>query len=307
MRILITWGTKEGGTEGIARILGEALTQAGHDVALEPAAKVRGVEGFDAAIVGGSLYAFRWHKDARRFVEQNLQALRRIPVWFFSSGPLDDSADKRQLPAIGEVSVLMQRIGAVGHMTFGGRLTPEAHGTAARAMARKSSGDWRNPERIRGWAHQLDSELGTARPLAPVEPPGRSLGRWIGHGLAGAAISAVAFVALMQAVPRGAAYALHALVAAGVFVGVSFRYFRAPGARQPLPTAALFTVITAALELALGAWALGVPRTLVGTWLPLLLVFLATGITGSILGMMQGARSSGLLPTEPQPRRTATA
>ena len=41
-------------------------------------------------IVGGALYAFRWHKDARRFVKRHADELAGRPTYFFSSGPLDD-------------------------------------------------------------------------------------------------------------------------------------------------------------------------------------------------------------------------
>ena len=94
MRILVTWGTKLGGTEGIARMIGDVLEREGFDVVVERASDVRDVGAFGAAIVGGALYANRWHRDARRFVARNVAALRRIPVWLFSSGPLDDSAEQ---------------------------------------------------------------------------------------------------------------------------------------------------------------------------------------------------------------------
>jgi hypothetical protein len=46
----------------------------------------------------------------------------------------------------------MERVGAVGHATFGGRLSPDAHGFPASARAKTRAGDWRNPARIRAWA-----------------------------------------------------------------------------------------------------------------------------------------------------------
>jgi menaquinone-dependent protoporphyrinogen oxidase len=53
----------------------------------------------------------------------------------------------------------MERIGARGHVTFGGRLSPDAKGFPASAMAKKNAGDWRDPKQVRAWAHQLASEL----------------------------------------------------------------------------------------------------------------------------------------------------
>src|SRR6185503_10851239 len=87
--ILVTWGSKYGGTEGIARMLGESLEARGKSVVtLMPATEVYDLHRFDAVIIGGALYANRWHKDARRFVTRHLRELRRVPVWMFSSGPL---------------------------------------------------------------------------------------------------------------------------------------------------------------------------------------------------------------------------
>lgn len=304
MHVLVTWGTKEGGTEGIARVLGDALRRDGVDVMLEPADKVKSLRGFDAVIVGGPLYAFRWHRDARRFVERNVELLRRVPVWFFSSGPLDDSAEKRELPPVAEVEALMQRVGAVGHITFGGRLKSDARGPAAQAMAKKSAGDWRNPERIQAWAHQLTGELKTARPRPFTEPAGRSMGRWVGYGLAGAAISALALAVLLQAIPGGLAVALHALAVALIFASVSVPYFRAPGARQPLSTGLLFALLTGIFHMAVSVWAVGLSAALsVGVWLPALIALIVTAGTGATVIMMQGARSSGML----QDRGTAAA
>jgi len=68
MRVLVTWGSKRGGTEGIARLVGEALGAAGHEAVLQPAARAHHERRFDAAIIGGALYANRWHPAARRFV-----------------------------------------------------------------------------------------------------------------------------------------------------------------------------------------------------------------------------------------------
>ncbi|MGA7124483.1 MAG: flavodoxin domain-containing protein, partial [Polyangiaceae bacterium] len=182
MRVLVTWGSKRGGTEGIARMLGEALREAGLDVDILPLAKAAAAKAFDAAIVGGALYANRWHPHARRFVNRQETKLRDVPVWFFSSGPLDDSAERQVIPPVDQVRVLMDRVGAQGHATFGGRLAPDARGFPASAMAKTRAGDWRRPERIRGWALEIARALPVARPGVAVTPPGRSPARLVAHG-----------------------------------------------------------------------------------------------------------------------------
>jgi menaquinone-dependent protoporphyrinogen oxidase len=245
MRILITWGSKRGGTEGIARLIGEVLEEKGFTVELLPPGQAARARGFDAAIVGGALYANRWHASARRFVNRREQDLRRVPVWFFSSGPLDDSAQQSDIPPVKQVSVLMERVGAQGHMTFGGRLARDARGFPASAMARTHAGDWRQPERIRAWAHGVAAELPVARPGIVVAQPGRSAARLLLHGLAGWGLSAALMVLLLK-MGLTAALWLHAMLAPLVFVGVAHHYFGARGAHDPLPAALSFTGIVCA-------------------------------------------------------------
>ncbi|MFT3774963.1 MAG: flavodoxin domain-containing protein [Minicystis sp.] len=177
MKILVTHGSERGGTAGIADRIGATLREAGVAVDVQPAREVRDVRAYDAVIVGGALYANRWHADARRFVLRHAAALRARPVWFFSSGPLDDSADHQGLPPTPPVQQLMDFVGASGHATFGGRLAPDAHGFVAASMAKTHAGDFRNMARIDAWArdvaHRIEEDSEHPEQLvarAPVKP-----------------------------------------------------------------------------------------------------------------------------------------
>ncbi len=270
MRILVTWGTKRGGTEGIAQMIATQLRERGHDVVAEPARAAR-PDGFDAVIVGGALYANRWHRDARRFVARNARVLRALPTWLFSSGPLDDSATRDAIAPPHQVSALMHRVGALGHATFGGRLAADATGFPARAMAKQHAGDWRDPAQIRAWADRIADELPTARPGIAVDPPARGLVRWLAYATAGWSIAAAVLLVSSTLV--------HVMLAPAVFLGLSWRYFRY-GARDPLPTAILFGGVFATLELAVIAprpALVAVSATLI------LLVTWAIGLTRSTL------------------------
>ncbi|MBZ4373666.1 flavodoxin domain-containing protein [Corallococcus interemptor] len=173
MRILITSGSKLGGTREIAGLLARVLRDEGFDAETTPPEAVDSVRAYDAVIVGGGLYANRWHRQARRFVHRHLHELRERPVWFFSSGPLDDSASRERIPPTHQVQALMEQVGARGHATFGGRLERDARGFIARSMAREHSGDWRDPERIARWARSVAAELReAARPLGGFESMG---------------------------------------------------------------------------------------------------------------------------------------
>jgi menaquinone-dependent protoporphyrinogen oxidase len=289
MRVLVTWASKRGGTASIGRILGEALAARGFDVAPVAVHEVLEVGSFDAVVVGGALYANRWPGQARRFVSRHVHELRKVPVWFFSSGPLDDSADRAEIPATNEVAVLAERVGARGHRTFGGRLEPSAKGFPASAMAKKKSGDWRNPERIRAWAARLADELPSAVPGNPVEPPARSIPRLLAHGVVGWGLGAVLVTAL-QLVNVGAALVIHAIAAPLIFILIARRYFRARGAREALPTAIVWTAIVALLDLTVVAIfvqrSLEMFESMTGTWLPFALIFAAVWTTGTVLSML---------------------
>ncbi|WAC91501.1 flavodoxin domain-containing protein [Mycobacterium sp. Aquia_213] len=150
-RVLVSFGSKRGGTAGLAAMIGDALTEFGCDAVVSPAKDVHDLGGVDAVIVAGALYAYRWHRDARRFVRRNATALRELPVWLVSSGPLDGSAEERDIPPTAQVAKLARRIGARGHVTFGGRLEPDAKGFPASAMAKKNAGDWRSRAHVQSW------------------------------------------------------------------------------------------------------------------------------------------------------------
>lgn len=158
MKVLVAYGSKRGGTRGIAETIAKALTEQGDDVHVRDARQVGSLDGYEMVIVGGALYANRWHKSARRLVKRNAAALKRVPVWLFSSGPLDDSARTGWIPAVGQVSELIDLVDARGHETFGGRLSPDAKGFPANAMARDRAGDWHDSDQIAAWARQMHAE-----------------------------------------------------------------------------------------------------------------------------------------------------
>lgn len=161
MTVLVTYGSKRGGTQGLAQMVAEDLREEGFQVEVAPARSAKNPERYEAVVVGGALYAFRWHHDARRFVKRHTGALRERPTYLFSSGPLDDSAAMGGIAPVKGVQALMERIDARDHVTFGGRLLPDAKGFPASAMAKKNSGDWRDADQVRAWTHRIASQLRT--------------------------------------------------------------------------------------------------------------------------------------------------
>lgn len=311
MNVLVTWGSKLGGTEGIARRVAVALQAEGHTVTSQPAGAVHGLAAFDGVVIGGALYASRWHVDARRFVAEHVRELRRMPVWLFSSGPLDATADADQIPPVTQVQALMERIGAQGHVTFGGRLEAGARGFTAQAMAKTRAGDWRNPERIRAWATEVGRALPHARPRAAVVPPGRPLVRLLGHAAFGWMACAAILLALLALTSTTTALVVRAVATPLVFAPLAWRYFRVRGAREALPAALGFAAVAAILDLAIvgtliapgGGLVLGVTG-----WLTLALIVLVTWPVGFVTAMLPARYHPVEGPcTEPRPIAPAVA
>jgi menaquinone-dependent protoporphyrinogen oxidase len=159
MEVLVAYGSKRGGTAGLARMIAEELAAAGQRVTVQPAREVQSVGNADAVVVAGALYASRWQRDARRFVRRFAAELRRRPVWMVSSGPLDDSATTGDIAPVKQVAAAMASVGARGHVTFGGRLEADAKGYPASMMAKKLAGDWRDQEDVRRWVASVVDEL----------------------------------------------------------------------------------------------------------------------------------------------------
>ena len=162
MRVLVTVGSRRGGTEGLGEMVAQDLRAEGLRWTCGRRGRCGGSPDYDAVVVGGALYALRWHRRARGFVRRHAGELQARPTWFFSSGPLDDSAAGQAIPPVKGVDELMRRVGARGHATFGGRLASDAKGFPASAMAKKRSGDWRDPAQVKEWAHDIATQLHAA-------------------------------------------------------------------------------------------------------------------------------------------------
>ncbi|MGW4869795.1 flavodoxin domain-containing protein [Streptomyces chartreusis] len=159
-KVLVAYGTTNGSTARIAEAVADVLRKDGLAVDTLPARSVPSVAPYDAVVIGGGLYAGRWHKDARRFVRRHGRALTERPLWLFSSGPLDATASERDIPPVPGVKKTMARLDAREHVTFGGCLEEGAKGWVAGMILRSGKGgDFRDFTAIEAWAERVAAEL----------------------------------------------------------------------------------------------------------------------------------------------------
>jgi menaquinone-dependent protoporphyrinogen oxidase len=159
MQVLVAYATKYGSTREIAEAIGETLRGTGLEVQVRSAHDVPSLVPFGAVVLGSALYSAHWQHDANRFVKRHLAALQRRPVWLFSSGPLDHSADVADIPLTEHVAPGVVPIAARGHRTFGGRLLEGTPGVDASVLATHRIGDFRHWAQIEAWAREIGAAL----------------------------------------------------------------------------------------------------------------------------------------------------
>ena len=127
----------------------------------------------------------------------------------------------------------------------------------------------------------------------------RRLTRVTAHAFIGWAACAAAMAAAIAGTNLETATFLHGIAAPFLFVWIASSYFARPTAFPPVRAAAVMVGIVALLDLVVVACfvehSLEMFRSIVGTWLPLLLVFLAVWATG-LASTVRGGRLRAQLP-----------
>jgi menaquinone-dependent protoporphyrinogen oxidase len=163
MTVLVAYSSKRGSTAEIAETLAATLRREGLGVCLEPAEEVRSLERYDAVVLGSAVYMKRWRGEAKHFLKKHRKALRQMPFWVFSSGPVgdpaNDSPDWMEPPKLAEK---VEELGGRDHVVFGGRVPLEPRGMMEKAMAEgvpEQFRDRRDWDEIRAWAQQIAQQL----------------------------------------------------------------------------------------------------------------------------------------------------
>jgi len=163
MTVLVAYASKRGSTAEIAETVAATLCRNGLDVSLRSAEEVRSIDSYDAVVLGSAVYMKRWRGDARHFLKKHRKALRQVPFWVFSSGPVGDPANDN--PAWSEPARIVEKVeemGGRGHVVFGGRLPAEPRGFMERAMVDGTPKEYRDRRdwgQIREWAGEIAAQL----------------------------------------------------------------------------------------------------------------------------------------------------
>ena len=160
LKIRLAVSSRHGSTWESGEAVAEVLRGSGFQVDLADPEDVEGVEGYDAVVLGSSVYVGRWAAGARAMAERFAPALSAMPLWLFSSGPVGNPPAPSE--EIEEAADLGRRLGARTHTTFTGRLSRPALSLAERAVVsllHVPYGDFRDWAAIERWAASVAAEL----------------------------------------------------------------------------------------------------------------------------------------------------
>jgi len=186
--VLVVYGSRHGGTRGIAERIGEVLRTEGLDAQVSDANDLAtAVPTADAFVVGSGVYMGSWLREAVGFIERNEAILATRPLWLFSSGPLRGStakltAEDPLADALGpldgpgsggrkKVEEFSAITNPLDHRVFFGAFDPDDPPRAiserlVRLMPASKgllpAGDFRDWVAIEAWAHEIAAHLGAA-------------------------------------------------------------------------------------------------------------------------------------------------
>jgi len=161
MKVLVAVASRHDATRGIAQVIADELETSGLGVDLRDADAVANISDYRAIVLGSAIYTGGWLAEARHLVDFNGPALRKVPVWLFSSGPIGTD-DAKTLDDLPEVQELMKATGAREHRVFAGRLDKRRLDPAERSVTKvvdAQEGDFRDLGAIIEWARSIASSL----------------------------------------------------------------------------------------------------------------------------------------------------
>jgi menaquinone-dependent protoporphyrinogen oxidase len=173
--VLVGYATRYGSTQEVAEAVAATLRECGLEVELQPLRDVRTLEGYSAVVLGASLYMYRWHKDARRFLSRHRKALEERPVAVFALGPVHDPHDEEEWQnsraQLDRALAKFPWLRLVGLEMFGGKYDPARLRFPINLLAGKEpASDIRDWTAIRIWASNLVAKL------EPVPPQSSGFG-----------------------------------------------------------------------------------------------------------------------------------
>jgi menaquinone-dependent protoporphyrinogen oxidase len=160
MKVLVSVASRHGASFQIAEEISATLAASGFQTAVLPPDAVTSLEGYDAVILGSSVYVGHWMDSAVNLVERFSKEITAVPVWIFSSGPIGHEPTPEDEPV--DVADLVAATGARDHRVFAGQVDRSKLGLGEKVIltaVRAPEGDFRPWDEIRAWAGEIAASL----------------------------------------------------------------------------------------------------------------------------------------------------
>lgn len=163
MKVLVVYGTKSGCTAGIAEKIGETLTATGFSAEVIPAEKAGHAIDYDAVVVGSGVRAGTWHAPARTWVAENAEALKSLPVAFFTCGlTMTDASKADEVRAYTDSLIEATGVTPIDVGLFAGWNEPKEFSFVERTVLKvmkAPEGDFRDLTAVAAWTESLVPRL----------------------------------------------------------------------------------------------------------------------------------------------------
>ena len=166
-KILVTYASASGSTVGVADAIGKKLAESGNIVDVRPVKDVKDLASYRAVVIGSAIHGGLWLPEAVKFVEDNKQALKKMPTAFFLVCLMTLKDDEQSRTFVGDYLKDMRAvISPVSEGRFTGAYLPEKYDFWTRismkffvGYLKIKPGDYRNWETVNAWAEKTQPLL----------------------------------------------------------------------------------------------------------------------------------------------------
>jgi menaquinone-dependent protoporphyrinogen oxidase len=165
-KVLVAYASTHGSMQEVAEAVTATMRESGLMVDLQPAQKVRSLEGYSAVVLGAPLYILHLHKDALRFLSKHqIMLMGDFPVAIFAGGPFGRGDEQEWQEVRKQLNQELARfpwLKPVAVEVVGGKFDPAAlhfPWNLIPALKQLPPNDLRDWTAIRAWASSLVEKM----------------------------------------------------------------------------------------------------------------------------------------------------